>query len=499
MTNPVPQGNASTPQNRAYALDALRGFAILAMILASQLPDDLPAWMYHAQEPPPSHEWNNLHYGVTWVDLVFPFFLFSMGAAFPLAFSRRIEQGMSMWKLALFILERGFVLGFFALYVMATRPSTLNKPPTTNSWLLGLLAFALLFPILTRLPDCWTAWLRWSLKAVGWTGALLFLALARYPDGSGFRWDRSDIIIIVLTNMVVFGSIVWMVTRNHLLWRLGILGILLAIRLSNMPHPLGGWVTDLWQFSPKWLSWIYKLYYLQYLCIVIPGTIAGDLILRWIREPLANSEGLEVGKAWPSARLLGLGGLMFLLIIVLLVGLERRAVNPITHVSERPWLVQSTLVVFAMCALGCFLVARPHNKTERLYRELYLWAIYWLVLGLFFEPYEGGIRKDKATVSYYFVTSGLANCLFIGFSIMIDAFQRRRWLQLLVDNGQNPMIAYAGINNFILPILALTTANRFLSLDNGAPWTGLLHGIIITLLMAITVSVLTRKKVFWRT
>ncbi len=498
MTNPVPQVEAPVRQDRAYPLDALRGFAILAMVLASQLPDNLPAWMYHAQEPPPTHEWNNLHYGITWVDLVFPFFLFSMGAAFPLAFARRMEQGMPLWKLALFILERGFLLGFFALYVMATRPGVLGREQAGGAQWLGLLAFLLLFAILTRFPNTWPVAIRWPIRAAGWVGAILFLALVRYPDGSGFSLGRSDIIIIVLTNMVVFGSIVWVATRKHLLPRLGILGILLAIRLSNMPHPIGGWVSEVWQFSPPWLAWIYKLYYLQYLCIVIPGTIAGDLILRWTQE-FATAQPGPGAKAWSSVRLLAICGLMFLFVFVLLVGLEYRAVNPVTHSSERPWLVPATLIVFAMCGLGWFLVSRPNNKTERLQHSLFLWAIYWLVLGLFFEPYEGGIRKDRATVSYYFVTAGLANCLYIALSIIIDSFRRRRWLQLLIDNGQNPMIAYAGINNFVLPILVLTTANRWLSLENVAPWTGFLHGLIITLLLAVTVSILTRKKIFWRT
>src|SRR5271155_5586886 len=85
-----------TRSNRAYALDALRGFAILAMLLSGQMPFDqnaLPAWMYHCQVPPPRFEWDNTVFGITWVDLVFPFFLFSMGAAFPLALNRRMEQG----------------------------------------------------------------------------------------------------------------------------------------------------------------------------------------------------------------------------------------------------------------------------------------------------------------------------------------------------------------------------------------------------------------------
>ena len=126
-------------------------------------------------------------------------------------------------------------------------------------------------------------------------------------------------------------------------------------------------------------------------------------------------------------------------------------------------------------------------------------AIYWLVLGLCFEPYEGGIKKDKATVSYYFITSGLAICLFIGLSIVIDVFQRRRWLQWLIDNGQNPMIAYAGINNFITPVLALTGVGGLLSQFAVSPWRGFCRGAIVTLLMALTVSFLTRRQIFWRT
>ncbi len=482
--------NSPAPPNRAYALDALRGIAILAMLLSGQVPFDhpLPGWMYHAQEQPPYFENNLLAYGITWVDLVFPFFLFSMGAAFPLAFTRRMEQGMPTWKLGVAILERGFLLGFFALYVEAIRPYTISHHPTTGIWWLALLGFGLLFPILTRLPDKWPVAVRWGIKLAGWVGAILLLALVQYPAdsklGTGFNLGRSDIIIIVLTNMAVFGSIVWMVTRKHLLPRLGLLGILLAIRLSNMPLPLAGWVSDIWKMSPA--PWLYHLYYLQYLCIVIPGTIAGDLILNWTRQTSAAATQ-RAGEGWSSARLVFIGLLMFGFVLELLIGLKSRV------------LVPTTVATFALCGLGWWLMAKPTNDTERLYKSLFLWAIYWLVLGLFFEPYEGGIRKDKATVSYYFVTSGLANCLFIGLSIVIDVFKRRRWLQLFIDNGQNPMIAYAGINNFIIPVLMLTTVNQILADFDTTPWRGFWKGLTVTLLMAITVSFLTRRKIFWRT
>lgn len=476
----------SVSTSRVFALDALRGLAMLAMLLSGQLPfgsHDLPSWMYHAQEPPPAHEWMGTLPGITWVDLVFPFFLFSMGAAFPFALSRRLKDGAPAWKAGLFILERGFLLGFFALFVQAIRPSTLSHHPTTGIWLLALLGFFILFPVLTRLPSTWPLVVHWSIRITGWIGVILFFVLVRYPDGSGFELERSDIIIVVLTNMAVFGSLVWMLTREHLLPRLGVLGIIFAIRLSNMPQPVDGWVHDLWKFSPA--PWIYQLYYLQYLCIVIPGTIAGDLILKWTRE--AASTDLDTNRQWPTWRLVVICILMFLFVVILLVGLKAR------------WLVSCTLITFGLCGAVYWLISEPMNGIERLYKKLFCWGIYWLVLGLFFEPYEGGIKKDKATMSYYFITSGLAVCVLIGLSIIIDVFKRRRWLQLLIDNGQNPMIAYAGINNFIAPVLALTSGDFLLTQFANTPWRGFVKGVIITLLMAITTSFLTRRKIFWRT
>jgi len=66
MTNGA--GDPSEQPRRAYALDALRGLAILGMILSGQLPfgqNALPAWMYHAQVPPPEHKWVATLPGIT--------------------------------------------------------------------------------------------------------------------------------------------------------------------------------------------------------------------------------------------------------------------------------------------------------------------------------------------------------------------------------------------------------------------------------------------------
>jgi hypothetical protein len=256
------------------------------------------------------------------------------------------------------------------------------------------------------------------------------------------------------------------------------------------------------------VPWIYQCYYLQYLCLVIPGTIAGDLILKWTRG--GTGPGAAPARAWSTGRYAAIAGLMLAMVLVVLTGLETRQVTDLTTDSPgvfvlngenyfRPWAVPATLLAFGLCAVGGWLLRGPGDETERLYQQVFRWATYWLVLGLIFEPYEGGIKKDHPTMSYYFVTAGLASCVLIGFSVIIDRFQRRRWLQLLIDNGQNPMIAYAGINNFIIPVLYLTMGMSALGYLEGSPWLGFVRGLIIILLMAITVSFLSRRKIFWRT
>lgn len=465
---------------RAFALDALRGFAILTMVLSGVIPYGvLPAWMYHAQVPPPDHKFNPGLPGFTWVDLVFPLFLFALGAAIPLALSRRLKQGTPYRKIIFEILERGFLLGFFAIFLRHVRPHVLNSNPITSSWLIALLGFLLMFAIFARLPDSWKQSLQISIRIVGWSGALLLLALLRYPESKGFSLFRSDIIIIVLTNMAVFGSLIWLVTRNNLLLRLSLLGILIGLRLAN-PEP--GWVHWLWNFSP--IPWIYKLYYLQYLFIVIPGTIVGDLLVKWMQSDDAAS---DARPAWSTHRLIGIGSVMLGFLVICLIGLQAR------------WLWQTTLAGFLFCGIGWLLMKNPSTTIELLLQTIFKWGVYWFILGLVFEAYEGGIKKDHPTLSYYFITTGLSIFLLIVFTIVIDMLKKKRWLQILIDNGQNPMIAYVGFANFIWPVLALTGLEKVVLSITPAPWLGFLRGVIYTFLLALMVSFFTRRKLFWRT
>ena len=492
----------ATPK-RAYALDALRGFAVLSMILSGTIAYRiLPAWMYHAQEPPPNHTYNPNLPGLTWVDLVFPIFLFSMGAAIPLALSSRLAKGNSIPEIIVYIFKRGFLLAAFAIVLQHFRPTVISSEPNVQKWWLALWGFLILFLMFVRLPNAWQRWQRLTITTVAWVSAIALLSQLRYPDGSGFSLYRSDIILIVLANTAVFGSLIWLFTKSNLWLRVGFLGLLFAFRLSaTVPKT---WIEQLWSASSLFGSfkfdWLFQFPYLSYLFVVIPGTIAGDLILGWLKSPaIPEIDSLEADtfdqqtpqfitsrNHWPTNRFISIFILIFANCLLLLLGLQTRLV----------W--QTTLVSALFCCSAWLFFAKPNNDTEYLLANLYRWGVYWLIFGLLFEPFQGGIKKDPATFSYYFVTTGISIFILILLLISIDVFGGRKWFKLLIDNGQNPMIAYVGFANLVWPILVLTGIDSWFIQNTKTQAFGFFKGVIYTLLVACIVSLFTRLKLFWR-
>lgn len=99
--------NNSTTSDRLVSLDVFRGFTIAGMVLVNN-----PGTWSHIYWPLEHAEWH----GWTPTDLVFPFFVFIVGVAIPLAFGRRIESGGSKHDLYLKIIRRTliiFALGLF--------------------------------------------------------------------------------------------------------------------------------------------------------------------------------------------------------------------------------------------------------------------------------------------------------------------------------------------------------------------------------------------------
>ncbi|MBA3646178.1 MAG: hypothetical protein H0W63_08355 [Gemmatimonadaceae bacterium] len=53
--------------------------------------------------------------------------------------------------------------------------------------------------------------------------------------------------------------------------------------ISSLRAGNDGWLQDVWYNSP--FPWLYTPGQFSLLCVVIPGAIAGDHLLRWMRAP----------------------------------------------------------------------------------------------------------------------------------------------------------------------------------------------------------------------
>ncbi len=463
---------------RAQPLDALRGIAILAMVFSGQIPFGvLPEWMYHAQVPPPEHIFNGALPGITWVDLVFPLFLFAMGAAIPLALQARLKTGDRLRKICTSIIMRGLLLAFFAIYIKHIQPQVMSATPTWQHYLLSLFGFALLFPIFMRLPSHFSQKKQALIRVFGWLGATAVLFIFSAKDGSAFSVTRSDIIILVLANVFVGAALIWLVTRDRLDWRFGVLAFLLALRLTQNLPGLG---QIIWNASP--LPWLGTVYFQQYLFIVIPGTIAGDCWLRYLRSQTINA-GQNLSQRRLNASQILTVSIAIVLVVATLVGLKSRAV------------IETALGCATLCGLAWWL----NRNAAVLLRQLIGYGIFFLLLGLAFEPFEGGIRKDRGTMSYYFVTSGLAFFCLSALHLVLDIAKRSVGFKLLIASGQNPLIAYAGINSLFIPLLALTGLGAAIASFTTSPWAGVARALCYTLLLAAFAAFCTKRKFILRT
>ena len=157
--------NAPKVNKRILALDILRGFTIAGMILVNN-----PGSWGHIYAPLRHAEWN----GLTPTDLVFPFFLFAMGAALPFSIGSRLERGDRWWRVAFDVVLRWLQLAFFAIFIQHFYPYVLSSPQDLRSWALAMGAFALLFPMFMRFERV-PQWGRVLIKVAAYAVAVVML------------------------------------------------------------------------------------------------------------------------------------------------------------------------------------------------------------------------------------------------------------------------------------------------------------------------------------
>ena len=615
---------------RAHALDALRGYAIITMVLSSmEAFSVLPRWMYHAQVPPPDHVFDPTIYGITWVDIIFPFFLFSMGAAIPLSLGRQHAKGESITKLTWKTVQRWVKLTFFAIFIIHAFPFMLGYEQERMRYAMPIFFFILLCLMFMPNPFGLSPY---KARAITWSAYLVavgFMLLQPYAGGAPFRLTASDCIMLILANVSLTGSIIYLLTIGHPLRRLALLPFLIALFMAA--HTANSWPAQL--IHTSWLPWLYLPAYQEYLLIIIPGTVAGEWIAQWLekmkvkdtgkgfvenyqineevlengnplkggreavpdngkgvkdvekvvleneikdeeQEILENNEEKKGGreavlengnkvrtrseemKKKENALALPVALLSLALIVVnvvLLFGrhLVANLIATIVLTALTAWLLRSrrkagTTGVEAAKQRAASKDASSQNaaKQELSNREassqeaakqevsnreaslqeaakqevynqksssapasptLHFWqrlssaGAYLLLLGLCLESYEGGIRKDDVTLSYLFVTCGLAFYALLLLTVVCDHWHVRWLCAPLEMVGKNPMVAYVSASMVIIPVLILTHIYPYIDALSSQPLTGFLKGVLLTALCMALTAWFTHKRWFWKT
>jgi heparan-alpha-glucosaminide N-acetyltransferase len=177
---------------RVGSIDIFRGLDLLLMIFVNSVAEvtGLPWWTYHR---------GNVN-GMTYVDMVFPAFLFLMGMSIPLAIDARRSRGQSQLKIWMHVVLRCVSLLVMGLFIANAFHVNAQYTHLNQTWWasLGFIAIALVW---LRFPgEAKRKMLREVLRYAGLAlMAVLFLMFRRImPEGQPARLDFSYVEILGL-------------------------------------------------------------------------------------------------------------------------------------------------------------------------------------------------------------------------------------------------------------------------------------------------------------
>ena len=174
---------------RITSIDALRGFVMFMMIFVNDLSGGgkiVPDWMVHFSDRHPKGS------GMTFVDLVFPAFLFIVGMSVPFALGGRMAKGEPLLKTLGHVALRTISLLFIGILMVHETPDTAALGWSGNWWcvlmyLSAIAAFSSIAPPASAQASRWTAWriVGLCVRVAGLAG-LIWLAFA-FRDAKGQR------------------------------------------------------------------------------------------------------------------------------------------------------------------------------------------------------------------------------------------------------------------------------------------------------------------------
>jgi heparan-alpha-glucosaminide N-acetyltransferase len=224
----------SNAPDRVVSIDIFRGVIILTMIFVNDVADvrNIPDWLKHF---PPGGD------GMTFVDLVFPAFLFIVGMSIPFALTRRRRQGSTtagLWKHVLIRTAGLLTLGIFMVNVHGFNDTFVGM--SRDVW--ELLMFTSVVLVWNAYPAS-EAMAHNRFRFARWIGVAMLIGLAviyRSGTASDIQWMHTSWwgILGLIGWAYLAGCTVFMCFGAEPVALMGMLGLFIALFVGDASHAL---------------------------------------------------------------------------------------------------------------------------------------------------------------------------------------------------------------------------------------------------------------------
>jgi predicted acyltransferase len=241
-TKQISSSAQSGATTRVASVDALRGLTILVMIFVNDLAgvQGVPPWMKHVQPPDAD--------GMTFVDVVFPAFLFIVGMSIPFALGGRLQRGEPLSRVWLHILTRTLGLLIIGVFMVNEESMSdrgvLTKPVWTLLMYLGVMLVWGAWPGVSHRPRI----LSFGLQAVGVVLLAVLAILYRGPGEPGLIEMRPQWwgILGLIGWAYWVACTAYLLLRNHLAGLVGAIALFYCVYIANAAGAFSRltWITD---------------------------------------------------------------------------------------------------------------------------------------------------------------------------------------------------------------------------------------------------------------
>jgi heparan-alpha-glucosaminide N-acetyltransferase len=272
-TIPLSGQSARASAPRVVSIDIFRGLTMAVMIFVNELDSvrGLPWWTHHAP--------GNVDV-MTYVDMVFPFFLFIVGMSMPLSIAQRLKRNSSVLALWVHVIVRALGLLVLGLILAnAEKADPARMAISGSTWaLLGLISMALYLNVYVK-SERFPAYSR-ILRVLGLAGVVVLYAIFRRTTHDGqVAWiDGSYPEILGLIGYSYLAVAILYIPTRRWVWAPWVWFVLLVTfcvlrtgKLIAFPHHLPLYF---WPFGNGSMA-----------CIVMAGIITSSIFLGTDRRP----------------------------------------------------------------------------------------------------------------------------------------------------------------------------------------------------------------------